>query len=187
MAPNAERTTQPLSLSLTLHLEPPLEGDPRVLVDAIAARFDAGAPSGPASTHRTEGPHDYVSLTWPWRPPAHLADHDLAMHLDGLALAAVKAAAEWDITAVVTGLEALTMAEVDRRIREHPGPPDVVGIDECREILGQPGEPISRARFYELAKREEFPTPMRRGVYFRAAMVRYAAERHGQAPAGVAE
>ncbi|WP_139324245.1 MULTISPECIES: hypothetical protein [unclassified Pseudonocardia] len=180
--PPAEQSTQPLlSLSLSLHLDPPTVDDLTELVDGIARRFDPDA-GRPMSSWSTDSPRSWISLTLPYRVPVDRASWSLADLLAELTEAARRELGRRGRHGSVAGVEALTMGEVDRRIRERPGPPDVVGIDECREILGYPKKPISRARFYQLAERDGFPSALVRGVYYRASMEQYAADRRSDHP-----
>lgn len=165
---------RPVSLSMTLDFDPPFDGDPRALIDGVIEEFAPGAAPG-AGTWSLTGPYSTVDLLVPFHPPAARTGHTRVPHL----LTELAAAAErhlgpegegWHIAA----MECLTVAAMDRRlaIRRFP---DVVGIEEICEIGG-----VKRAMAYRYMKRDEFPTPVRRGIYFRAAVEQFFADLRGE-------
>ncbi len=171
----------PLTLDITAEFDPALHGptEARELGAEIARRRNchlAATITGP----------DTSRITWsflatdPGQPPEVLL-------LDLVRLTQHLGALEGDedsgyTTSVdirVVAMECATSAEIARRLAQ-PSIPDLIGTGDFADLLG-----ISRQRLHQLQAAEpvtEFPQPLARGVYLRAAADRYAASRLARFP-----
>lgn len=172
-----------LGITLSLSIDPPLPPRPAFDVGQVLAERIGGRRSGVGGG----GDHGRVDMLFGLDVDdderVAVVAGNLATRLDAALVAESDRSATGPLagrSVTVEAFEVITPTEVERRMVERRRPP-VVGIDAARAILGHPGDPISKARFYQLKERADFPTPIGPGVYLASAMEHYAETRRREA------
>jgi hypothetical protein len=175
-----------LSLTLTVLVDPPQPADDLMrLGDRAAARVTSNSRARVAGTHAT-GPGLLEQVTWMLSLPAPRGE-PLGSVLSRFE-AAAREEAESGIALQTASLEGFTLDQLRARAEQQRDTrAQVVGVDEFRELLGEPGKPLSRQRLYELREQPDFPPAIARGVWHRGTAEHYALTRRragGRPPRG---
>ncbi len=121
----------------------------------------------------------YVAWRLPYRPTDPW--HDASAAAEALQIAVrdlLDPGPGFQLTVEEVGV--ITVEELTRQARNRR--PDLVGVDEFREILAPAGQDtLSRQRFYQLRDRPDFPRPIHRGIWLRHVAQEYADGRNTSA------
>lgn len=171
--PEAPSQTRYLSLAITFHLDPPVSGD----VAYKCGQEVAEAIQGEGAMSSTDDDNPGLIA---WRIPVQAAPwtthEDLLAALHRATLDHMEGPSRTRHVRLEE-LSAVTVEELARQARNRR--PDLVGIDEFREILAPDGSDIlSRQRFYQLQQRPDFPRPLHRGIWIRQIATDYARGRN---------
>jgi hypothetical protein len=161
-------TPLPVSLTITIRVDPPVERIPAHVVGREIAKRTGTTFIG--SHHSGDDP---ARVGWTLAVDEGGPIGDILRDLEQTIPDVVREIDGREDTHVrVVELQALASDEVERRLARS-GIPDMVGVDEFAELCG-----VKRARLYQLRDTDEaFPQPVARGVYLRVTVERYARNR----------